>query len=76
MNSLKRAAKFDCDQTGDALSGAACVFTMLAIFLIGFAGSSLRSHSTGKPFNFHAEGLKASLRQMLVFGPAMLLAFS
>ena len=49
---------------------------MLAIFLIAFA--------VGKPVNvgiqavesFYADGLKAGLRQMLAFGPAMLLAFS
>jgi hypothetical protein len=39
---------------------------MLAILLIGVAGSSLRSHCAG---------LKASLRRMLVFGPVLLLAF-
>jgi hypothetical protein len=49
-----------------------------------FEGSSPPSYSTGKPFNVgiqavsphNANGLKASLDRMLVFGPAMLLAFS
>jgi hypothetical protein len=36
---------------------------------------TLQRRNSGGRILFHADGLKASVRQMLVFGPAMLLAF-
>jgi hypothetical protein len=81
-NGHMRVAKADCAR--EHACSAACILPLLAISLVALWGNSRWSHSTGKPFNVGTQAaislsrgrLEDSLRRRLVFGPAMLLAFS